>query len=158
MEKAITTILLTVASIVALLVVVNTTLPTVHRTGNAVTGSASTLDDRLKSKIEIVHATGQSGTTDAYLWVKNVGTSNLGAINKTDVFFGQASNFTRIPYGGAGCSAPCWEYTLENGNTWEPTVTLRITLHLSGSLQSGTTYYTKVVVHNGIQDARYFTL
>lgn len=158
MEKAITTILLTVASVVALLVVVNSTLPIVHRTGSAVTGSAAALDDRLKSKIEIIHATGQPDTPTVYIWVKNVGTSTLPSVAKTDIFFGPATNFTRIPYGGSNCSAPCWEYTIENASTWEPTATVRITLHLSRTLQTGTTYYVKVVVYNGVSDARFFTL
>ena len=67
--------------------------------------------------------------------------------------------FQRIPQGTAGCAAPCWEYTLENGtSTWEQTSTLRITIRNSSNLATGTTYYVKVVTPNGITDSKFFTV
>jgi archaellum component FlaG (FlaF/FlaG flagellin family) len=158
MEKAITTIIITIASIVAITVVVNAMLPTIQRTGSAVVGSASAVDDRLRSEIEIIHATGQPGTTTAYAWVKNVGIASIPAIERTDVFFGVNGNFARIPYGGPGCAAPCWEYTVENASNWEPTATVRINLYLTNSIASGVTYYLKVVIANGVTDTKYFSL
>lgn len=158
MEKAITTILITVASVVAMLVVINAIFPTVSRTSGAIVTSGSVLTDRVKTQVEIIHAGGESGSTTATVWVKNIGSSTVGAIDSSDLFFGSDSSLDRVPYGGNGCSAPCWEAAVENAATWDPAATLRITVHLTGTLQIGSTYYVKVVLHNGIADSRYFTL
>ncbi len=138
--------------------VVNTVLPAVHRTSGALTSTASVLDDRLSSQIEIVHATGESGTTDADIWVKNIGATVIDPLERIDLFFGPQGEFARIPYGGASCSAPCWEYTLENDTKWTPTATLHITIHVSDALESDVVYYTKVVAPNGSSDAKFFTV
>ncbi|MGD9935240.1 MAG: hypothetical protein AB7T37_16210 [Dehalococcoidia bacterium] len=158
MEKAISTVLLTIASVVAMLVVISAVMPSVGRTTGAITSASSALDDRIKADIEIIHATGEDANFDAFVWVKNIGASNLIAIERTDIFFGEDSNFQRIPYGGPGCAAPCWEATIENATSWEPTSTLGITIHLDAALTAGSTYYVKVVLYNGTSDARYFTL
>jgi hypothetical protein len=158
MEKAITTVLLTIASVVAMLVVISVVFPAVSRTSASITSAGSALDDRIKSDIEIIHATGDDGSTTAYIWVKNIGASNLKAIERTDVFFGEDTSFIRVPWGEAGCTAPCWEDTLENAESFEPTSTLRITVHLDAPMAAGSTYYVKVVLYNGASDARYFTL
>jgi flagellar protein FlaG len=158
MEKAIATIMITIASVVAIMVIVNAMMPTIQRTSSAVVGSASAVDDRLKSEIQIIHVTGQSGTSTAYAWVKNVGVSTVGPVERTDIFFGPDGAFARIPYGGPGCSAPCWDYVVENASDWEPTATIRVNLYLADSLGAGVTYYMKVVITNGVADTRYFTL
>ena len=158
MEKAITTILLTVASVVAMLVVVNATFPTVSRTSGSIVSAGAALDDRIKGDIQIVHAAGEVGSSTVYVWVKNVGASNLVAVNRTDLFFGTDASFGRVPYGGPGCDGECWEDQLENASRWEPTATLRITINLAEPLAAGQTYYVKVVLYNGLSDARYFSL
>jgi hypothetical protein len=147
-----------VAGVVAVVAVVNTILPAVHRTSGALTSTATFLDDRLSSQVEIVHATGTSGESTADLWVKNVGASVIDPLDKIDLFFGPEGEFGRIPYGGASCSAPCWEYSLENDSDWRPTATLHITIHLSDALESDVVYYTKVIAPNGSSDAKYFTV
>lgn len=158
MEKAITTILLTVASVVAMLVVINATFPTVSRTSGAIISAGSVLTDKIKTDVEIVHASGVDGSDTAVVWVKNVGSSSIGGFNQSDVFFGEDTDFGRIPVGGPGCAAPCWEAVVENSTNWDPTATLRITLHLETPLAAGSTYFVKVVLGNGTVDSRYFTL
>lgn len=158
MDKAITTIMITVASVVAMLVVVNAIMPAVTGTSSAITSSGAALDDRIKSDIEVVHATGETDGFAAYIWVKNVGASNLAAIDRVDVFFGPENAVQRVRYGGPGCLAPCWEFTIENADRWEPTATLLVTLNLDSALAPSTTYYIKVVLPNGVYDARYFAL
>ena len=138
--------------------VVNTVLPAVHRTSGALTSTAGVLDDRLSSQIEIVHATGASGTARAEVWVKNIGATVIEPLERVDVFFGPQGNFARIPYGGPGCSAPCWQYTVENDTKWTPTATLHITIRVTSNLQTNVVYYTKVVAPNGASDAKFFTV
>ena len=131
---------------------------------------AGKLDDRLKSQIEIVHAAGEldkdgvwqdtneDGDFDVFIWVKNVGASSIGAIEASDVFFGKQGDFSRIPYiGDAGGSFPRWDYSLENDTDWRPTATLKITIHYSAPLSSDT-YFTKVIIPNGISDEYVFSM
>jgi hypothetical protein len=140
--------MLTIAAIVAIVAVVN-----------AVISASGVVEDRIASQIEIVHATGQNASPDANVWAKNIGATAVEPLTRVDVFFGPSTDFQRIPYGGASCAAPCWEYTLENGTSnWEQTSTLRITIHASSNLATGTSYYVKVVTPNGIADSKVFTV
>jgi flagellar protein FlaG len=151
--------MLTIAAIVAIVAVVNAVLPSVSRTSGALVSASGVVEDRIASQIDIVHATGRNGNADASAWVKNIGASTIDPMARVDVFFGPSDDFQRIPQGTAGCVAPCWEYTFENATTvWEPTSTVRITIHASANLASGTTYYLKVVTPNGIADSKFFTV
>jgi archaeal flagellar protein FlaG len=151
--------MLTIASIVAIVAVANAVLPSVGRTSGALISASGVVEDRIASQIEVVHATGQNGNPDATVWVKNIGANAVDPISRVDVFFGPSNSFQRIPQGTAGCTAPCWEYTLENATTtWEQTSTLRITIHNGTNLTTGSTYYVKVVTPNGIADSKFFTV
>jgi len=150
--------MLTVAAIVAIVAVVNAVLPSVSRTSGALISASNVVEDRISSQIEIVHATGQDASPTAEIWVKNTGSSTVSAVDRVDVFFGPEGNFQRIPQGDPGCTAPCWEYEIENASSWEPTATLHIIVRVETNLASGTTYYVKVVTPNGISNAKYFTV
>jgi archaeal flagellar protein FlaG len=151
--------MLTIASIVAIVAVVNAVLPSVGRTSGALISASGVVQDRIASQIEIINATGQNGNPDADAWVKNIGASTVDPMTRVDVFFGPSTSFQRVPYGGSGCTAPCWEYTFENSTTtWEPTSTVGIIIHTGTNLVTGTTYYVKVVTPNGIDDSKFFTV
>ena len=152
--------MLTVAAIIAVTAVVGALMPAISRAGSALVSSAEVADQRLSSRVEIIHATGQDAAVVADAWVKNTGATRIAAIQQTDVFFGPETNFTRVPYGGAGCTAPCWEYEVENAVEWDPTATLHITIHLEAAdaLATGNTYFVKVVAANGVEDTKFFTL
>ena len=153
MDKVLVTILLIVAGVVCSMVVVNAVYPLITRTSGAITDSVSRIDDRIKSNIEIIQVSDENA--DVYVWVKNVGTSNIGAIDTSDIFFGLEGNFARIPYSETPITKPYWNYTLENDSKWVPTATLKITIYLD-SAPSGT-YFVKVVIHNGISDEQLFS-
>ncbi|MBF6600829.1 MAG: hypothetical protein IVW36_10015 [Dehalococcoidia bacterium] len=150
--------MLTIAAIVAVVAVTNAVLPSVGRTTGALVSTSSVVQDRIASQIEIVNATAQDADPDARVWVKNIGAVKVQPVERMDVFFGPSGNFQRVPYGGAGCAAPCWEYTIANATDFEPTATLSIVIHNSGNLSAGQTYYVKVVTPNGIDDSKYFTI
>jgi hypothetical protein len=150
--------MLTIAAIVAIGAVINAVLPSVGRTSGALISTSSVVEDRISSQIEIVHATGQDGSPDADLWVKNTGASTIVPLDRIDVFFGPDGDFQRVPHGDPGCTAPCWEYSIENSTVWDPTSTLHIIIHASANLAAGTAYYLKVVTPNGIADSKYFTV
>jgi hypothetical protein len=157
-EKAIATVILTVAGISAIVAVLNALMPAISRTSGSLVASADSVDSRISTQIEIIHAAGVDGSDTVETWTKNVGAISIGPLDRVDVFFGTADNFLRVPYGGPACTAPCWTYTIENDAIWNPTATLRVTLTLDYTLASGNTYYIKVVAPNGITDARFFTV
>jgi hypothetical protein len=148
--------------VVSVVAVVNAVMPAVDRSNASVVMSSDVVNDRISTQVDIIHATGVDLATQSDVWVKNVGASRLGPIERTDVFFGPEGNFARIPYGGAvgtGCTAPCWEYELEGSSTeWGPTSTLHIVIYPDTALASGTTYFIKVVAPNGISSAKFFTV
>lgn len=159
MEKAITTALMTIAAVVAVVAVVNSILPAVGRSSNSMVMSSDVVNERIATQVEIIHATGADAATEADAWIKNVGAARVGPIGSTDVFFGPEDGFARIPYGGPSCAAPCWDYELEGGaGEWEPTTTIHVIIYPGYSLAAGTTYYVKVVVPNGISDAKFFSI
>jgi flagellar protein FlaG len=151
--------MLTIAAIVAIVAVVNAVLPSVSRTSGALISASNSVEDRIASQVEIVHATGQTSSPDADVWVKNTGASTVEPVTRVDVFFGPQDNFQRVTYGtDSSCVAPCWYYSIENSTTWEPTATLHVTVKTEANLSSSTTYYVKVVTPNGISDSKFFTV
>lgn len=158
MEKAIATVMLTVAGIAAIIAVLNALMPAISRSTGSIVASADSVDSRIATQIEIIHASGADGSATVEAWLKNVGGVKVSPLDRIDVFFGPAEAFLRVDYGASGCTAPCWSYTLENDTEWQPTATLRLTLNLTDNLASGTTYFIKVVAPNGVSDARFFTV
>jgi flagellar protein FlaG len=155
MDKALVTILLIIAGVVCTMVIVNAVYPLITGTSGALTDAVQRIDDRIRSNIEIIEIAPNG--TDVYIWVKNIGASTIGAIERSDIFFGPEGNFARIPFGSVGSPLPYWEYTLEDGSdVWKPSSTLRIIVHLQQA-PSGT-HFVKVVTHNGISDWRLFSM
>lgn len=180
MDKAITTLLLIVAGVVCVAFIFNGVYPAITKGSSAVAGMATTVNERIKSRISIIHAVSEYDPNDSvdywndvnannkfdiFAWVKNVGKSRILAPENCDVFFGKEGNFRRIPYVDyAGGSLPYWEYTIEdNGGEWGPARTLKITVVYaddfnSSGLETGVTYLIKVIIPNGISDEIYFSL
>jgi hypothetical protein len=158
MEKAIATVMLTVAGVVAIVTVINALMPAISRTNASIVATADSVDSRIATDLEIVHVSGSDGTTSVEAWVKNTGAVMIAPVSRVDIFFGPADNFVRIPYGESGCASPCWYYAIENDENWNPTATLHLTLSAGESLVIGETYYIKLVSPNGIADARFFTI
>lgn len=158
MDKAVTTALLIVAGVICMIFVFNSVYPMVNRSSQAMVSMAETIDSRMKSRINIVHAASSSDRQTVYLWVKNVGSSRILSIEECDVFFGQEDDFARIPYvADAGGSNPSWSYTLENDAEWQPSATLKITITYDADPGTGT-YFAKIIIPNGISDEYYFSM
>jgi len=155
-DKVIVTVMLIIGGLVASFAVFNSVYPAAERSGQAVSNAAGIENDRITSRIEIIQV-GSSGTTvDA--WAKNVGTSSIGSISNSDVFFGAEGETSRISYGEVGSPLPYWSYELEGAQThWQQTVTNHIIIHLAQSLTAGT-YLLKFVIPNGVYDETSFSL
>ena len=158
MDKAITTALLIVAGVVCMIFVFNSVYPMINRSSEAMASMAETIDERMKSRINIVHAANTANRTSVYIWVKNVGTQRMLDIDESDLFFGPSDNFSRVSHtDDAGGAYPQWDYSLENDTEWQTSATLKITISYSSDPGTGT-YYTKFIIPNGISDEYYFSM
>ena len=160
MDKVLVTTLLTMAAVVAAVMVVNTMLPALGRSTSAVLSSSSAASERLKTDTEIIHvATNTSGSPKiVYTWVKNVGGAEITAIDSSDLFFKTATTFDRLSYDASpSCSSPCWSYSIEGGDTiWRPGATLKVTINLT-TLDTGD-YLVRFVTHNAVSAEKEFTV
>lgn len=155
MDKVIVTALLIVAGVVAAVILYNSIYPAIAESGDALARRQRQIDDRLQSQIEIIHAAPDGAITDgAWVWVKNVGSQRISAIENCDLFFGPEGSFSRLSYGDGDGQ---WTYEVENGTEWDPSTTLKITVDYTESLSDGTRYFVKVTTPNGISDEYYFS-
>ncbi len=156
MDRAIVTAFMVIVSVVCAVLVFNAVYPAVIQSSHAMVSMKSRVDERLKTQIVIIHATGNG--SDAFVWVKNVGSLRIVPIERCDVFFGPEGNFSRIPHeDNAGGSKPYWNYGVEgNGSGWTPTATLKITIYYDFVLSGR--YFVKVVIPNGLSDEDYFSV
>lgn len=158
MDKVVTTALLIIAGIVCAMFLFNSVFPMVNRSSQAMVSMTEKIDDRMQSRINIVHAANSENRTAVYIWAKNVGSSRIVTIEESDLFFGLEDNFGRIPYtADAGGSYPQWEYSIENGTDWLAGVTVKFTITYSSDPGAGT-YFIKVVIPNGIADEYFFSM
>jgi hypothetical protein len=164
MDKAITTGLLIVISMVMAMMLFNVAYPAIVDSGSAMTNMSQRSEDRLRSDLVIVHAAGEldasgawqdtngNGQCEAFIWVKNVGSTRITPIERVDVFFGPEGNFTRIPHESeAGGAYPRWRWSIPNGAEWSPTTTLEIAVQYGSALAPGR-YFVKVTLPNGVSD------
>lgn len=148
------TVLLIITGVVCTLAVFNAVYPAIGSASGAMVSITGRINDRIKSQMEIVQVSCEG--TDVLVWVKNVGSTRIGGIENSDVFFGQEGNFSRIPYDQEdGSPKPCWDYKIENDSEWGPTATLKITIYLSQA-PSGA-HFVKVVAPNGVLDEYQFS-
>src|SRR5689334_10362309 len=110
MDKAITTALLIVISMIMALLLFNIAYPAIVQSGDAIASMASRASDRMDTQIRIIHAAGELDSSgwwqnsngnsefEVFVWVKNLGDTRISALNSLDVFFGPEGNFTRIPH------------------------------------------------------------
>lgn len=156
MDKAITTALLIVISMIMSVLLFNAAYPAVTRGGESINSMTMHVTDRMKSQINIIHASGEldssgfwqdtngNGQFEVFLWVKNVGDARITAIQNSDVFFGPEGNFVRIPYSTDNSKGfPYWSDSLENASDWDPNTTLKITIHYGVPLTTDR-YFAKV--------------
>lgn len=167
MDKAITTALLIIISMIMAMMLFNSAYPAVIQGGDAITSMANRSDEQMRSQVEIIHGAGEldsggfwqdtngNNVFEVFLWVKNIGESRLIAPEQTDVFFGPEANFTRIKYATDSSSGyPYWSYSFENGSDWSPNVTLKVTIHYAMPLSSGR-YFAKLMTTSGVM-SEYF--
>jgi hypothetical protein len=138
--------------------VFNSVYPMINRSSAAMVSMAEQVDERMKSRINVVHAASSENRTEVYIWVKNIGTQRIVNVEACDLFFGQEGDFERIPYAAdAGGAFPSWDYSLENDSEWLTSATVKVTITYSVDPGAGT-YFVKFIIPNGISDEYYFSM
>ncbi len=156
MEKAITTALFIIASVVATIALINAVIPALGKSSGALVTANAAASDRIKTDIEILHATGDTSAKTVTFWVKNIGTTTIKDITASDIFLDTPTSVSRLSY-TSGCSSDCWDYVLEGGATdWRNSETVKFTVTLS-SLDSGV-YSIQLSVFNGVSADKDFSI
>lgn len=169
MDKAITTAMLIVISMVMVVMLFNVAYPAIVEGGDAMANMADRENERLRSQISVIHAAAEwangapqdingNGMIEATVWVKNVGDIRIPAagIQRLDVFFGPQGNFQRIPHASESMAGPYWDATIINATDFEPTSTLVITIH-QAPLQAGQ-QFLKIITPNGVSSEYFWSL
>ncbi len=158
MDKVVTTALLMIAGVVGAIVIFNTVYPMLTRSSQAMVSMSDTMDDRMKSRINIVHAANESDRLTVYIWIKNVGSSRIVTIKESDLFFGQETDFGRIPHvDDAGGGKPSWDFAIENDTEWLSSATVKVTVTYTSD-PGAATYFVKFIIPNGISDEYFFSM
>ena len=156
MEKAISSSLFIIASVVATIALINAVLPALGKSSGALVSANAAASDRIRTDIEILHATGDTSAKTVTFWVKNIGTTTIKDITVSDIFLDTPSSVNRLSY-TSGCSSDCWDYALEGGATvWKQSKTVKFTLTLS-TLDSGV-YSVRLSVFNGVSADKDFSV
>lgn len=161
MDKAITTGIFIIASVVASLALINAVLPAIGDSSGALSAANASAADRIRTDIEIVHAAADtsSGSEDQVLvWVKNIGSQKISPVESSDIFLMTSTTVKRLSHGSS--SGPeYWDYTMEGGATdWTQTVTIKITLHLTDASVTTGAYTVSVAAYNGVSATKDFTV
>jgi archaellum component FlaF (FlaF/FlaG flagellin family) len=158
LDKTITTALLIIAGIICSIFLFNSVYPMINRSSAAMVSMTEKIDDRMQTRIDIVHAANTVDRRIVYIWIKNVGSSRIFNIEDSDLFMGPQGDFMRIPHESrAGENFPRWSYEIENDTEWKTGATLKITVTYDADPGSDT-YYIKLVIPNGITAEYYFSM
>ncbi|MBE0516096.1 MAG: hypothetical protein IBX41_01725 [Methanophagales archaeon] len=160
-ETAITTAIITIACVICAGMLISAIYPAMHRATSSVISTSEKLGERIETSIDIIAEATNDTSQHAYIWVKNIGASEIPQVENSDVFFGKINEFQRIPFNSSpSAPAPCWSYVIENddGNQrWDVGETLKITINSSTPLTSGN-YYVKIILYNGVSAEDKFSI
>ena len=141
---------------VAAIALINAVIPALGKSSSALVTANASASDRIKTDIEIIHATGDTSAKTVTVWVKNIGTTTISDITASDIFLDTPSSLSRLAY-TSGCVSDCWDYELEGGAaTWSNKETVKFTLTLS-SLSTGV-HSVQVSVFNGVSADKDFSI
>ena len=154
MSQTITTAMLVIASLIAALALINAVLPATGQSASALATANGEAARRIKTDIDVIYATGNTSGTIT-IWVKNVGTQVIRAVQSSDIIIIKPNGVSRLPY-VSGCSSECWDYTLEDSATaWTTAVTVKFTVTTSVAAVS---YSVSVAAPNGVTAAKDFSV
>ena len=155
MEKAITTAMLVIASVLAALALINAVLPAMGKSAGALVTANKSAAERIKTDIAIVHASGDATNDKVTVWVKNIGTQIIRPVKSSDVILTTPTNVLRLPY-VPGCTSECWDFFIEGGGAnWIQAITVKFMINTS--VDTGN-YNVSVAVANAVEAHKDFSV
>lgn len=159
-EEAISTAILTVATIIAALVLVNAMYPSLYSASGSILSMNNRAAERIMTDMTVLtewYPPGHAADDIALeAWVKNTGSTTVTGtdINNTDLFLYTGNGVSaRIP-------AADWSYELLNGDgddSWDPTETMHLVVHYDPDGSSPGTWKLRIVLPDGIYAEDSFT-
>lgn len=157
MDKAITSGLFIIASVIASIALINAVIPAVSKSSGALVTANAEAANRIRTDIEVIHVASKTSPDQVIVWVKNIGLNTIKPIESGDVFLTTPTEVKRLSHGSSS-GTEYWDYTIENGTAWTTTVTVKMTLHLAnGTLVSGG-YNIIVNVYNSVNASKDFSV
>ena len=154
-KEVITSAILVMVSVIGAVAFVNAILPSVYSLSESYSSVAQSMEDQFKSDIDIIFI--YPDGNNIYVWVKNVGSSNipLEKLEYSDIFIMSSSNYCNPGFESA--SNPKWDFTLANGggDTWDRGETIKATITLD-SLPSDL-YKITFFLYNGVSTSDTFS-
>jgi|AGTN01.1.fsa_nt_gi hypothetical protein len=159
-EQAISTAILTVATIIAALVLVSALYPSLYSASGSILSMNDRASDRIMTDMTVLtewYSTSHpAGDIALEAWVKNTGVTTIttGDLSNTDVFLYTGNHTTaRIPRAD-------WSWEILNGNGdagWDQSETLHVTVHYDPTGNSPGAWKFMIVLPNGVSTEDSFT-
>jgi hypothetical protein len=168
-EKALTTMLLTVGGFVAAMALLALAYPSIAGMGNAIAADRAGMSTQSREAIAAVNAASELDAGgawqdsdadtyfDLYVWAKNVGATTIARPDGIDVFVFSEGIAERIPHASDTASYPQWTATVEGGGSWGIGRTLKITVHYESALAPGD-YTIEITAPSGMRAFERFAL
>jgi flagellar protein FlaG len=148
-----------ITAVVAAGILITAVLPIIWNMAGTFSTASHESDTRMRTDFKIVTTYASKTTHLAKIWMKNIGSNNIGEedITSTDVFFGPVDSFKRFsltPTHGGAIPTGDWDYTLvDNNGYWDKGETLEITIYDEENLipaSTNTNWYFQFVLSNGV--------
>ena len=159
-EEAISTAILTVATIIAALVLVNAMYPSLYSASGSILSMNNRAADRIKTDLTVLaewYPPGHAADDIALeAWVKNTGSTTVTEtdLGHVDLFLYTGNGMSaRIPAGD-------WTHELLNGDgdaNWDPTETMHLTIHYDPSSSSPGAWRLRIALPDGVYAEDSFT-
>jgi flagellar protein FlaG len=152
-DEAISTAILTVATIIAALVLVNAMYPSLYNASSALLSMNDRTADRIRTDLTVLTewypAAHPADDIRLEAWVKNTGSTTITAkdLGMSDLFL-YTGNRTSVRIPGSD-----WSWELLNGEgdpNWATTETIRLTVHFDPAGSDNGNWRLRLVLPNGV--------
>ena len=140
--------------IVTALLVIITVSPAISSSAQSTSQAANEASVRIKTDIEIIAVASDIPGTQIDAWVKNVGTTQIYALDKSDVFvITPGTRFDAMAYAASG--ADTWT-EIPAAASWKRGDTLHMVITLATALAAGD-HSLRVSTPNGVTADKFFS-
>ncbi len=158
-----TTAIFLIAAVLSAAVLVNAFFPVIYSATSTFTKSSHTADERLRTDVKIINTFSGTGTREAKIWIKNIGSTHIAAstVGNANIFVGAPADFEMVTHVAGEPANHQWNYTiLDDANQyWDEGETICIEVS-SDKIPAGSTevVYFQIVLPSGVLRTTEFTV